>query len=401
MKNQILSGWFTACLLLINAAPLLSQTVIGNAPPDNSAALLLQDGNKGFLLPRMTTADRDSIRLPAPGLMIYNLSNYCVEINTGSASRPEWLSTGCRRASVASLNCNALVTSGNAAAYIAVQGVSLSLSYSGGNGGAYDDLFLPSRGVTGLTAHLTAGNVSVGTGLLSFAVSGTPSAPGNALFDLEFGGETCSLLLTVADVNECGAFLAPGVWKKWMCFNLGAGSTSINPFAPAWNSVGSYWRWGNLPLSAPGPAGPTPTQTNEGNIQGWPALSVVAPDDAWSDLTKTTKDPCPDGFRLPTKENWDQLIANNPLSYTGTWIENTSNYNSGLMVGDRLFLPAAGQRGMTYGESDNRGDAACYWSSSRFEGNNLSAWSFFAENGIASTVLLSRNSGFSVRCISE
>jgi uncharacterized protein (TIGR02145 family) len=71
------------------------------------------------------------------------------------------------------------------------------------------------------------------------------------------------------------------------------------------------------------------------------------------------------------------------------------------MVGDRLFLPAAGQRGMTYGESDNRGDAACYWSSSRFEGNNLSAWSFFAENGIASTVLLSRNSGFSVRCISE
>ena len=45
---------------------------IGTANPDPSAVLTLNSNTKGFLLPRMTTADREALQSPAPGLVIFN-----------------------------------------------------------------------------------------------------------------------------------------------------------------------------------------------------------------------------------------------------------------------------------------------------------------------------------------
>jgi len=59
--------------------------------PVNSAMLDVKSTSKGFLPPRMTTIQRDSIVDPVPGLQIFNTTTNCLEfyINNG------WLSIGC------------------------------------------------------------------------------------------------------------------------------------------------------------------------------------------------------------------------------------------------------------------------------------------------------------------
>ena len=50
---------------------LYAQVGIGTATPDASAVLDASSITKGFLPPRMTTAQRDAIVSPATGLTIY------------------------------------------------------------------------------------------------------------------------------------------------------------------------------------------------------------------------------------------------------------------------------------------------------------------------------------------
>ena len=78
------------------SVPAYSQTVIGGDTIDASAMLDVQSIDKGVLLPRMTTAQRNAIPNPAFGLLVLNTTLQCVEINLGSAIAPEWkcLSTG-------------------------------------------------------------------------------------------------------------------------------------------------------------------------------------------------------------------------------------------------------------------------------------------------------------------
>ena len=58
---------------------------IGTATPDPSAKLELNSTSQGFLVPRMTTAQRDAIVNPAVGLQIINISTQKIEIWNGLA----------------------------------------------------------------------------------------------------------------------------------------------------------------------------------------------------------------------------------------------------------------------------------------------------------------------------
>jgi N-acetylneuraminic acid mutarotase len=61
-----------------------SQSVgIGTLTPDSSAILDISSTNKGLLLPRMTTAQRDAILSPALGLRIFNTDDNCEHIWNG------------------------------------------------------------------------------------------------------------------------------------------------------------------------------------------------------------------------------------------------------------------------------------------------------------------------------
>ena len=88
---------FTA-LLVIYATTLQAQpitdtqgdVVIGGSIPDPSAILDLQSTTKGFLIPRMTDAQRDLITNPATGLALYNTDSGAFQVNTGTTTTPSW-----------------------------------------------------------------------------------------------------------------------------------------------------------------------------------------------------------------------------------------------------------------------------------------------------------------------
>lgn len=52
---------------------------------DNSAELEIESTNRGFLPPRLTTAQRDVIQSPAEGLTIYNTTTKCLNFYDGTA----------------------------------------------------------------------------------------------------------------------------------------------------------------------------------------------------------------------------------------------------------------------------------------------------------------------------
>lgn len=64
---------------------------IGTVVPDSSSALDIYSIDKGFLMPRMSSAQRDLIILPATGLMIYNLTTDDSQLNTGTPLIPNWI----------------------------------------------------------------------------------------------------------------------------------------------------------------------------------------------------------------------------------------------------------------------------------------------------------------------
>jgi len=93
MKSYVL---IPLVLLSLAVSPkVFSQNVAINSTgssPDASAMLDISSTTKGFLIPRMTTIERDAIVLPAKGLSIFNttLNNY--QVNIGTSGSPVWSS---------------------------------------------------------------------------------------------------------------------------------------------------------------------------------------------------------------------------------------------------------------------------------------------------------------------
>lgn len=119
---------------------------------------------------------------------------------------PSGTSAGISGLACASSSFSAAATDG------IVYNATATVPYNGGNGMAYvAGSSIGSTGVTGLTATLQAGTLATGNGNLSYAVSGTPSGTGTAAFTISFGGQSCSMSLTV---NASGGITLPAVYNK-------------------------------------------------------------------------------------------------------------------------------------------------------------------------------------------
>jgi uncharacterized protein (TIGR02145 family) len=73
-------------VLLLNSSLLFSQIGInanGNAP-DSTAGLDINFTDRGVLLPRMTTAQRNAISFPAEGLLIFNTTSKTLNVYNGT-----------------------------------------------------------------------------------------------------------------------------------------------------------------------------------------------------------------------------------------------------------------------------------------------------------------------------
>ena len=210
----------------------------------------------------------------------------------------------------------------------------------------------------------------------------------------------------------CGAYVSAGVWKVFSCYNLGAANTSVDPFTPSWEIIGGYWQWGRSAQAAPGPTGTGGSTPNDGLPSTWTPTgtwnTTPAINGSWVDASTTATpvakgpdDPCPAGFRVPAKTQWEGVINNNSITNVGgsSWSTSATNYSTGKNFGSALFLPAAGGRDNSTGALFIRGSNGYYWSSTEY-GAGL-AWDLGFLSGGAYVDYDYRTLGFSVRCVAE
>ena len=468
LRYVIPAAW---CLLFAFAvAPLYGQTTMGGTTPNASAELDVQSTSRGMLPPRLTTAQRNAIVNPATGLLIFNTTLNCVEMNIGTPTSPAW---GCfnttntvTAASATPTVCrNAVITpithtttgatgigtatglpSGLTATWasntITISGTptaagtfNYSIPLTGGLGSAQatgtitvafntvsaatsipvlpintalTPITLTTTGATGIgtPTGLPAG-VTASWASNTITISGTPTVSGTLNYTIPLTGGCGSVNATgtiVVEPADCGAFIAAGVWKTFKCHNLGA-SLSADPFTPSWRLNGNYYQWGIKSIAGAAPTdGTTIAGANIEAITGW--NTTAAANDAWSDASKTSNDPCPTGMRLPTSDEWGGVMnpgLNPSTTSVGTWTISVTNYTSGLLIGSvtrGLFLPAAGLRSAGNGSLSFRGLEGHYWSSTQ-GGNSTNAVILNFDRLDRNISTSSRTLGASVRCISQ
>lgn len=167
----------------------------------------------------------------------------CKKSNSGSGS-------GSSSATITALSCSSVTFSTTATANVAYSG-SAVVPYSGGNGVAYSaGTAISSTGVTGLTATLSAGTLASGTGNLTYTISGTPSSSGTAAFAISFGGQSCSISLTV-NASSTGCSSLTGV-SKLIClcdaFKATLSSTQLAQVQLSY-TFANIKTWSNLPAA--------------------------------------------------------------------------------------------------------------------------------------------------------
>lgn len=119
-----------------------------------------------------------------------------------------------------------------------------------------------------------------------------------------------------------------------------------------------------------------------------------------SNPVKTENDPCPEGWRVPTYAELDEL-NNNYSSWTtddngrsGIWFSGPNSYTASV---PQVFFPAAGARRYDNGFA-NTHDYGYYWSSSP---DSYGAYSLFFMTVGAEVFSNNRADGLSVRCVQE
>jgi len=187
---------YLLCILgLVLCSTAVGQMGIGTNTPNASSILELKTTNKGFLPPRMTDVQRDSIAAPVTGLTIFNTISGCLNIYIDTA----WFEfCGVPVGTIATISCTDTVQTGILQAGVAAAGVNTVVRYTNANGGSHSGVIVNSTGVAGLTATLAAGNFAKGAGELVFAISGTPTSAGEAAFAFTIGGKSCTITRQVA-----------------------------------------------------------------------------------------------------------------------------------------------------------------------------------------------------------
>lgn len=254
------------------------------------------------------------------------------------------------------------------------------------------------------------------------AVSGTLPGATNYWLRVTANGGLCSGNARIRSV-DCGAPTSTGGFLRFMCHNLGA-NESADPFTPSWQLNGAYFQWGKKPVDTNGdgyrtkpnsgtegfaaaPTGSTAGTANDAAVASW--SPSTATNGAWNvtegSPVKTANDPCPSGFRVPTRNEWVSIYSTTPIntqtnwSDVGTYAISTTNYSAGKNINNSLYLPAAGARASTNGSLNNRGNGGVYWSSTE---NSADAYTLFFNSGVVAPANFnSRREGFSVRCVAE
>lgn len=395
---------------------------IGDNPTTLSdcAVLELESTKQGFLPPRMTLSQRNNITSPlVPGLIIW-----CT--NCGSAGQLQiyngsfWTNLAGNPADVLSNSpnppTNVSATYGENYAKATVSWTAPNFNGAAAGTGSpytlvsYTVTATPSNGTTAITSTVTAPTTSTNFDIATDVTYTFSVIAKNS-------GNVSSISSSVVKI-PCGAYLTDPssgqvIFKKFACHNLGVLDQSLDPTVGVSGIHGDYYQWGRPNAVA------TSTSDNT-SITGWNTSSI--PDNSWIDDSKIN-DPCPDGFKIPSKTQWESLISNSSTtiptgtnqtstniisrSGAGSFALSNTNYAAMLYFGPSgtvktLSFPAAGSRNFATGELQYRGSYGFYWSSTQTT-TSASRFSFTGTSAPMPTQgnATSRNAGNSVRCISQ
>ena len=415
----------------------IAQVGVGTTSPDASSALEVKSTSKGFLPPRMTTAERDVISTPATGLVIYNTTAACVQFFNGAL----WFDT-CTQTTDGPPNSNLTVSN------ITYQGASVidatGIGYNGEAvpAGSTITVDLTNNAATEQTYELSA--THAGTGLI-YSASGTIAASPttvavilthNAVVmpDFESGVLTMALtgtsstldLIPRIDIKSipASATTVKGVFygdQIWMDRNLGARrvATDLNDVF----SYGNYYQWGRpgngheitvwngttknsgrglADVTADLAADDIPEHDNFITSVSTPYDWLATPANAGDDTlwTLANQGPCPANYHVPTLTEWNTADNEALGSQDGTnggnttgWDNNTETYES------TLKLPSSGYRNRTNGTLYNQGTSGDCWSST--VSGTKASYLIFTSTRASTNYSNLRAGGITVRCLKD
>lgn len=193
-------------MFLILGNLVFSQVGIATTTPHASSDLELGATNKALYLNRV--ADPATINDPQPGMVLYDTTEHCVKVYGGDPAAWSDCIGNPAGSGVSAIDCSAALSPAATAGTASYSG-SFTVSYTGGNGGAYTAQSITST-PAGFTATLAAGNFANGAGSVTYNVTAaTVPAAGNYTFNITLGGQTCTKTITVTQ-NPTG-ILTPNI----------------------------------------------------------------------------------------------------------------------------------------------------------------------------------------------
>jgi len=419
MKNILL---LIVTITMLSSYNLMAQVVVNTdgSTHDESAMLDVKSFSSGFLIPRMTTLQIQSITNPADGLQVYNTdygklyifvssSNEWKEVNYGTGT----LSPFANFTISSGGSCNNAVLMGTY-----TQGVTLTSSeyitieVNVISKGDYDILTDTLNGYTfmGWGTFLNTGTISInlsGLGLPNLVQTDNFTITGRN------NGDTCSFSVTVfacgypfTDSRDGKSYETVQVGTQcWMAENLNIG-TMINSTSGGTNSDGE--QTDNITIEKYCYNNSTSGCDTYGGLYQWNEMMQYV-------TTEGVQGVCPDGWHLPTDDEWktmemalgmSQSEADNlgwrgtdeggKMKETGTTHWNSLNTGATNTSG---FTALPGGYCSSSGSFGNLGGNGYWWSSSEHSG--LDAW-YQGLHYNYGQVYRNSNSkvyGFSVRCL--
>lgn len=171
-----------------------SQVGIYTANPDPSSILEVKSTSKGFLPPRMTEAQRNTIISPATGLFIFNLDSNCFQYFNGT----NW-SKCLGEVKKNKLDCNSATVNGSFVVGQPLTGVNTITINVLVN--VIDTFSISTNTLNGYSFSATGVFTFIGLNTITLYGSGTPVTAQNDNFIITFAGNTTTCNKTVSVVS--------------------------------------------------------------------------------------------------------------------------------------------------------------------------------------------------------
>ena len=417
---------FMSCLCITKS---IAQIGIGTTSPDESSILDVSSTNKGILLPRMTTSERNAISSPALGLVVFNSEYNCLNVYTGMV----WQGIGtCDYSSAISFSgspvyngVSLLGSQGIGYSNESIQNIStITITFDATEAVPY---FFKAEDITTGLIYQAQGTTTIGTGQTAVLTPNDTTIHVAGIISMTLTGASNTLTLepridvksqlasntTVVDVGididnaDGDNDPTTGTFEQiWMDRNLGASQAAIDEDDAL--AHGNLYQWGreddghglrvfngdnpsNLAfinvttttLSTTDSPGHSLFIVNGSSPYDWRATKN---DNLWQGVSGINN-PCPSGYRIPTFSEWNDMLTAFSIS------NNTDAFNSSLK------FSRAGRANLS-GVLSINGLGETTYLTSTVSGSHIRGI-YLSDFSLSTSVNYGRSQGAVVRCIKD